>query len=372
MIDDYLSRKIKILSFLAIIAVVYIHANSIEPLAQRPGSVIEGDFNINSFVQVFITNGLARFSVPLFFCISGYLFFRLGGGDGINRFLVKITKRLKTIVVPFLIWMYFWFFVTRLMLHIPFFEASVPFPKAGIDAATLWKFTTKLHLTPIAVHLWFLVHLFVYTLFGYPIFLLLRTRLAYLAFAAVFYFFVQGDLSYVGADSALFFMLGGFFAVRGIDMNYRISRPWALALLSTWVLLVAVKTALAYRWSMPYFHQLTVMLGVACVWFCYDHFMPSKQWLTGWLEKMADHTFFIYVAHYPLVIMTTASLLNYFGNTPANSLASFVIVPPLFIAGLILISALLRMAAPAFYGILTGGRGFRAAPPVTLKERVAA
>lgn len=370
MIDDYLSRKIKLLSFFAIIAVVYIHANSIEPLMQRPGSVIEGDFNINSFVQVFITNGLARFSVPLFFCISGYLFFRLGGGDGINRFLVKITKRLKTIVLPFLIWSFFWFFVTRLMLYIPFYEASVPFPQAHINAETLWKFTTKLHLTPISVHLWFLVHLFVYVLFGYPLFLLLRTRLAYVAFAVVFYFFVQGDLSYVGADSALFFMLGGFLAVRGINMNYKISRTWALVLLSTWVLLVAVKTVLAYRWSMPYFHQLTVVLGLFCVWFCYDHFMPSKQWLIGRLEKMADHTFFIYVAHYPVLIMTIASLLNYFGNTPATGLASFMIVPPLFIAGLVLLSDLLRKGAPAFYGILTGGRGLETRP-LALKERVA-
>jgi surface polysaccharide O-acyltransferase-like enzyme len=370
MIDQYLSRKIKILSLFAIVAVVYIHSNSSEPLMQMPGSVIAEDPNINSFVQFFIANGLTRFCIPLFFCISGFLFFRPGAGDGLNSFLAKIAKRLKTLVLPFLIWSFIGFFLTRLMLHIPFFEASVPFPKAAIDAATLWKFITKLHLTPISIHLWFLVHLFGFVLLGYPIFLLLRTRLVYPVFAVIFCFWVQGNLSYVGTDS-LFFMLGGFFAVRGIDMNYRISRPWALLMLSTWVLLVAVKTALAYRWSMPYFHQLTVLLGLPCVWFCYDHFMPSKQWLTGRLEKMADHTFFIYAAHSPFVGMTIASLLSHFGKTPATSLASFVIVPPLFIAGLVLISALLRKACPACYGILTGGRGAET-PPVRLQERAVA
>jgi surface polysaccharide O-acyltransferase-like enzyme len=370
MIDNYLSRKIKILSLFAIIAVVYIHSNSSEPLMQLPSSVIAGDFHINSFVQFFIANGLARFSVPLFFCISGFLFFRSGAGDGIKSFLVKIAKRLKTIVLPFLIWSFIGFFLTRLMLYVPFYEASVPFPKAPIDAETLWKLTTKLHLTPISYHLWFLVHLFGWMLLGYPIFLLLRTRLVYAAFAAVFYFWVQGDLSYVGADSLLFFMLGGYLAVRGIDVNYKISRPWALILLSAWVLLVAIKTVLAYRWSMPHFHQLTVALGLFSVWFCYDHFMPAKQWLTGRLEKLADHTFFIYVAHCPFIAMTVASLLRYFGNTPATSLASFVIVPPLFIGGLVLISSLLRKAAPAFYGVLTGGRGVGMAQPTAMKERV--
>lgn len=373
MINEYLSRKIKILSLFAIIGVVYIHSNSTEPQMQLPGSVIAGDLHINSFVQFFIANGLARFCIPLFFCISGFLFFRPGAGDGIKRFLVKIAKRLKTIVLPFLIWSFIGFFLTRLMLYIPFYEASVPFPKASINAASLWKLTTNLHLTPISFHLWFLLHLFILMLFGYPIFLLLKTRLVYAAFAAVFYFWIRGDnqLYFISTDALLFFMLGGFFAVRGINMNYKISRHRALALLLTWLLLVAVKTLLAYRWSMPYFHQLTVLLALLCVWFCYDHFVQTKQRLAGWLDKMADHSFFIYAAHLPLLGMTISSLLRYFGHTPATSLASFVIVPPLFIAGLVLIGAAIRRVFPACYGVLTGGRGIEA-PPLTLKERIAA
>lgn len=367
MIDEYLSRKIKILSLFAIIGVVYIHSNSAEPRMQLPGSVIAGDLHINSFVQFFIANGLARFCIPLFFCVSGFLFFRPGAGDGIQRFLVKIAKRLKTIVLPFLIWSLIGFSLTRLMLHVPFYEASVPFPKA-----TFLHFIKTLHLTPFSVHLWFLVHLFILMLFGYPIFLLLKTRLVYAAFAGVFYFWLRGDnqLYFISTDALLFFMLGGFFAVRGINMNYKISRNRTLALLLTWVLLLIVKTVLAYRWSMPWFHQLTVLLGLLCVWFCYDHFVQSKQRLSGRLEKIADHSFFIYAAHAPLLGMSIGSLLNYFGQSPATSLASFVIVPPLFIAGLVLISSLLRKASPAFYGILTGGRGVETRF-LALKERVA-
>src|SRR5262245_34302895 len=134
MIDEYLSRKIKILSLLAIVSVVYIHANNTEPRIQFPDSVIAEDPHVNSFVQFFIANGLARFAVPLFFCVSGYLFFRPGSGEGVMLFLRKIATKLRTIVVPFLIWSFAGFFLTRLMLHIPFFEASVPFPKATVNA----------------------------------------------------------------------------------------------------------------------------------------------------------------------------------------------------------------------------------------------
>jgi surface polysaccharide O-acyltransferase-like enzyme len=372
MIDDYLSRKIKILSLFAIIAVVYIHANNTEPRMQLPDSMIAEDLHINSFMQFFITNGLARVAVPLFFCISGYLFFHPGSRQGVMLFLRKIATKLRTIVVPFLIWSFIGLFLTRLMLHIPFYAASAPYPEAAINAATLLKFVKYLHRAPISYHLWFLVHLFGLMLFGYPIFRLLKTPLVYAAFAAVFYVWVQGrgGIYFINPDALLFFMLGGFLAVRGIDMNYKIGRPWALAMLSTWVLLVAIKTVLAYRWSVPSFHQLTMFLGFLSVWFCYDHLMQSKQWLTGRLEKIADHTFFIYAAHAPFLSITTDSLLRYFGNTSGMRLACFVLVPSLFIAGLVLISSLLRKAAPAFYGVLTGGRGVEMRPRA-LKERVA-
>jgi surface polysaccharide O-acyltransferase-like enzyme len=368
MINEYLSRKIKILSLFAIIAVVYIHANSTEPRRQLPDSVIAEDAHISSFVQFFIANGLTRFCVPLFFCISGYLFFQsAGAAPGAMRFLEKIAKRLKTLVLPFLIWSFMGFFLTRLMLHIPFYEASVPFPKAA-----LLQFAKNMHRTPISYQLWFLVHLFILMLFGYPVFRLLKTPLVYAAFAAVFYWWLQGKIQiyFISTEALLFFMLGGFFAVRGINLNYRISRSRALALLWTWVLLVAVKTVLAYRWPLPHFHQLTVLLGLLSVWFCYDHFMqPGQRWVIR-LEKTADYTFFIYAAHVPLMNTTIDSLLRYFGHTPATSLASFVIVPSLFIAALALIGALIRKGSPACYGVLTGGRGVEA-PPARLKERSA-
>lgn len=367
MIDNRLSRKLKILSLFAIIGVVYIHSNTTEPRMQLPGSVLEDALHLNSFTQFFVANGLARFCIPLFFCISGFLFFQCSAGENTPRFLGKIVKRLRTIVLPFLLWSLAGFFLTRLLLYVPFYKASVPFP-----AESFWEFATNMHWGAVSYHLWFLAQLFLLMLFGYPIFRLLKTPLAYAALAAVFYFWMQGIgwLYFVSTDALLFFMLGGLFAVRGINLHYRIGRVPAMALLSAWVLLTAVKTLLAYRWSLPHVHQLTVLLGLAVVWFCYDHFVqPWPRW-SDRLGKIADHSFFIYVAHVPLLDLTLDSLLKYAGHTPWSGLATFAVVPPLFIAGLVLISASIRRVAPGFYGMLTGGRGLDA-PPVLLKEKAA-
>ena len=62
--DRFLSTKLKALSFFSMIMVVFIHANNIE--------VSKGH---NSFIQTFISDGISRVAVPLFFSVDSYLFF---------------------------------------------------------------------------------------------------------------------------------------------------------------------------------------------------------------------------------------------------------------------------------------------------------
>ena len=63
-VDRYLSNKIKNISFLLTILVVILHAYN-----------IDNTISIVSFIQTFISHGIATIAVPIFFMISGYLFF---------------------------------------------------------------------------------------------------------------------------------------------------------------------------------------------------------------------------------------------------------------------------------------------------------
>ncbi|MGM9685625.1 MAG: acyltransferase family protein, partial [Bacteroidaceae bacterium] len=92
----YLSDKIRLLSFFSIIMVLFIHSSF-----QETAECIQGmSFNIN--LQYFISQMLCRCAVPLFFCISGYLFF-LHTESGIKAVLVKMRKRFGTLVIPFIV-----------------------------------------------------------------------------------------------------------------------------------------------------------------------------------------------------------------------------------------------------------------------------
>lgn len=69
MTTPYLSQKIKILSFVSIILVLYIHSG----FHDYPNEIQGMTFNFK--LQNFISEKIGRCAVPLFYAISGYLFF---------------------------------------------------------------------------------------------------------------------------------------------------------------------------------------------------------------------------------------------------------------------------------------------------------
>lgn len=73
--DDYLSNKLTKISFIATLMVLFLHSsNSLVAINTDSGSFrIHKGFS--QFVQDFISGGITNVAVPIFFLISGYLFF---------------------------------------------------------------------------------------------------------------------------------------------------------------------------------------------------------------------------------------------------------------------------------------------------------
>lgn len=77
---QYLSDKLKVLSFISIMLVLYIHSDFKE-------QDILGMF-WNNKIQVIISEMIGRCAVPLFYIISGFLFF-LNVPNGLNSIYKK-------------------------------------------------------------------------------------------------------------------------------------------------------------------------------------------------------------------------------------------------------------------------------------------
>ena len=87
---QYLSDKFKVLSLISIILVLYIHSG----FHDYPNEIQGMIFNAN--LQNFISGMIGRCAVPLFYAISGYLFFTgLYGGRNAN--VVQNKEKRKNI-----------------------------------------------------------------------------------------------------------------------------------------------------------------------------------------------------------------------------------------------------------------------------------
>ena len=74
-LDKSSSERLDIIRFPLIVGVIFIHAYGSSVNLKNSNTGIDQVGFITKFIQDFISDGLARISVPLFFLMSGYLFF---------------------------------------------------------------------------------------------------------------------------------------------------------------------------------------------------------------------------------------------------------------------------------------------------------
>ena len=149
---QYLSDKLRILSLISIIFVLYIHSGF-------HADEIKGML-MNDRVQEFISGMMGRCAVPLFYVISGYLFF-LKVPEGMKSIYGKMRKRVGTLVVPYIIGCLFFVGFGVLMAVLPgvskYMNSSLmPLFFKPIGEILRSIFYDAGNGTPCAFQLWFL------------------------------------------------------------------------------------------------------------------------------------------------------------------------------------------------------------------------
>ena len=81
-LSAFTSNKIKFLSFLCMVMVVFDHCYNLTDRYLQPFTTPTDKLTITSFTEYFVANGITRFLIPLLFCISGYLTAMRTSGPG--------------------------------------------------------------------------------------------------------------------------------------------------------------------------------------------------------------------------------------------------------------------------------------------------
>ena len=205
---QYQSDKIKIISFLSIILVLYIHSSFHDYPHEIQGMLF------NHYLQVTISQCLGQCAVPMFFAISGYLFFL--GVKGVDDVWKKMNKRVWTILMPFLIAAWFLPLFYIVIENIP--VAAIFMNGGGFTEQFTWKNWANIveavyieapySPSPWGFHLWFMQDLIIIIIIS-PLLFYLRKALFLnkLAGVMILLFVSALSLSFIPLRSICWFMI---------------------------------------------------------------------------------------------------------------------------------------------------------------------
>lgn len=356
--NPYLSHKLRIISFLSVILVVFLHSYNVGT-GFLPGSPLSDSYSVT--IQNFFYQGLTRIAVPLLFAISGYLFFRNINATG-NSFVLKFRKRLKTLLVPYLLWsgwgVVFYFLLQLIPQTRPFFKQELV-----IQYSVLKLFHT-LFISPVPYQLWFLRDLML-LVFLSPLLYFITRHLHFiplLIFFIIWFTFPVFNYIIFKPESLFFYSAGAYFATHRPEILLKVySSVSTLLFPFLWVLILLFKMNPVFTLSpyIPislYLHKAGILTGIVSVWILYDRTMLYKNEPHPLLQKISLFSFFIYAFHEPVLSIIKKSIFFLLGSTAQTAILNYFLAPFLTLLLAFLTAQLLRRYTKKFYDVITGGR----------------
>lgn len=348
---QYLSDKLRVLSLISIIIVLYIHSGF-------HADEIEG-MVMNDRVQEFVSGMMGRCAVPLFYVISGYLFF-LRVPEGMKSIYGKMRKRVGTLVVPYIIGCLFFVGFGVLMTVLPgvskYMNSSVlPLFSKPIGEILRSIFYDAGNGSPCAFQLWFLRDLILIVAIS-PLWYLCLKHLKW-GFVAVVFVLTYFDVPHVPFYSLFWFVLGGRLTKAKIEMG-GVSGRIKVAIFGLFLIISIVQLLSPDMLEWNLLRIPIIMLGIIGIWGLYDAFVERKFCLSHhkWLGIACQFTFFIYLFHEPTLNIVRKLIVVVLGKNELGYLASYLISPWIFTVCAVFAGLLFRKYLPRVYDVCTGGR----------------
>jgi len=358
---------------MSMVLLVFVHGYNLDPRYLQPWTVPGEPLTPTTFVQYLLANGLFRFRIPMLFIISGYLF---ALHDQREPHSLRIKKRVRTLLVPYLLWSAIALAFTYLLELLPYTRhliysshvVQITEEKILVHDYAWYEVLGRWLFSPVAYQLWFIRVLLVYNIAYQGIRWCVTHRTAkkiYFPFVTLLWLATFGAGFFEG-EGLLFFSLGVWMQKTSFNIETPSSvlrpLPWMVA----FVVLAVVKTWLAFQGFalmgngvftlLTILHKMVVGFGLIACWFGLDSLVKwcmSRQWFV-WLSAFS---FIIYAMHAPAIAFFINAFFEQLNHVQGFRIITFIALPSTIIAICVVIGATLRALAPGLYGLLTGQRG---------------
>ena len=348
------SQAVTLLRFPMICLVVCIHTNIMGIYCPWLYDLPVFSFFIRLFVDFFC--GMA---VPMFFFLSGLLFFR-EGTFGRQLYKSKLKKRVRTLLVPFIAWniIYFLIVLTLQMLH-PDFQMLLHKPVSEMTLTDypylFWDISQITHLptdqgAPIVGQFWFLQCLMLLVLFSPIIWLGIHyLDIGFLVLLAVVDT-MQLLPSYPGVVwyTYFYFSLGAYFSIKRISPYSVVQR------LRPYLLPCAIAMAVVYMLQ----YSPTVVGNSIVLLLLFDIAVRCAERGITIPALLTSATFFLFASHRLFsAIMTMVARREIIPiHTELAAFAYYLLGTALVIGASVLLYYLMNRFFPTLTSWLTGGR----------------
>lgn len=336
--ENIVRKKITLMSFACSLLVVWIHTYNLNTYGITDLSV--GFDKVVYFVENY-WNRLTGIAVPLFFFISGFLFFRTYTP---KRTLQKYRSRLQSIVIPYVLWCTIYYLFFAILSNVSFLQK---FTSASNEVGfslihwLRWLGPDKYYT------LWFLQNLIVYIILCPILYFVLKNRK--LPLGTILMCFLLANVYFRWIP-----FMGGFveYALGGwLAMNYKDVVMYKNKYLTMigWIYLAA-QFITGFRW----FDLVGQALFVIAAWFAMDSLeLVNNEKEFPWWMKM---TFFTYVAH-DIFLEAFQKMVFLYGNQNALwALGSYMILPVIVYVLLVGIAKIMQTICPTIWKVLVGKR----------------
>ena len=286
-------------------------------------SLLHSDWDAYQVLKLLVSQTLVKVVVPVFFVISGYLFFANVREWNMSVYCQKMRRRLKTLLLPYLLWN----LLMALKLHAFSWDMLWVYDThAGMQ--TDWLGCENWMTAPANMPLWFLRDLMVVSLLT-PIIYIGVKRFGWYLMVPLTLFYLSGIGAFavpgLSMYAVYFFTLGAFFAIRKINLLNVLQR-YQLSLLALAVILASMMMATYHQ---PVFSSLMLcfrLVGALAVF-------GAGRWLlvkTDWrLPKVvADASYFVYLAHYVFFMsFIDDAFFCHFGDSSASLCLHYLLCP---------------------------------------------
>lgn len=346
--SSYFAKKITLLNVIATFLIVVLHAET----PMRFGR----ELSINSTPFVYVVFTLAQVAVPLFFLISGLLFYKDCEWKDLPQ---KLYRRIFSLVIPFLIWNLFFVAVFWAISRVPFIADKMNAP-ADLSTAKDWLMAVwHTRFTP----LWFIKFLITYNLLSPAVLLVIKNKYIGVAIAvgllATAYFLNWdrfSDILYWMPEYLTGAVLGRHLYSKNNHMDSGLFSNCSKAVKTITLSILAgilVITYLITLFKSDFLIFFRFITPIA-IWLFTDCALKDEFKDRFVIKKWMGYSFFIYATHLFLLNVEQALVRAYLPNTMTVVNLTFIITPVVTFVLIVLIANWLSRYK--FYKYLTGGR----------------